>query len=337
MMRDDALSRAQAGDEVAFRQLTDDYRRELQHHCYRILGSAQDAEDALQETLVSAWRNLDRFEGRASLRTWLYRIATNRCLDMLRAGARRAPAWTPMTSEFPEPTRRLEVSWIEPYPDHLDEGPADDSSAPEARYDARESLELAFIIALQHLPPRQRAVFLLRDLLGFRAAEVADMLDTTEDSVTSALRRARSTIDERVPSGSREQTPLAGSAAERRLVSRFVDAFEAADVDRVIALLTEDASFSMPPEPLEYVGHEDVARILTNRFAWRGETRVRLVPTRANTQPAFGFYVEDPHTPIARAHGLVVLTLSGDRISAITRFLDNSVLPLFGLPRRLPD
>lgn len=336
-MTDELLVRAQAGDEFAFRELADTYRRQLHDHCYRLLGSVQDAEEALQDTLLSAWRNLDRFQRRSSVRTWLYRIATNRCLDMLRVGKRRPPSRTPMTGDLPEPTRRLEVSWVEPYPDSLAEDRPDESSAPDARYDARESLELAFIVALHHLPPRQRAVLLLRDVLSFRASEVAEMLDTTEDGVTSALRRARSTIRARAPRESQQQTPVAGSPAERELVARFVDAFQAGDVDEVVALLTEDATFSMPPEPLEYVGHEAVARILANRFAWRGDAHLRLVPTRANLQPAFGCYIQDPHTPIARAHGLLVLTLRAGRISAITRFLDNSVPPLFGLPRTLPD
>ncbi len=332
---DQTLARAQAGDQLAFRELTEPHRRELQLHCYRILGSLQDAEDALQETLVAAWRSLESFEGRSSLRAWLYRIATNRCLDMLRAGARRLPTPAPQESEFPEPTGRLEATWVEPYPDVLLDELPDESAPPEARYEVRESVELAFITALQNLPPRQRASLVLRDVLGFRSAEVAEMLETTEASVNSALQRARSTIDERMPAGRREAAPLPGSRRERELVARFANAFQEGDVQKVIALLTEDASFTMPPEPLEYQGHEAIARILANRFTWRGAARLRLVPTRANTQPAFGCYHQDPYAPVARAHGLLVLTLQGDRISAITRFLDNSILPSFGLPRTL--
>jgi RNA polymerase sigma-70 factor (TIGR02960 family) len=332
-------NRARAGDERAFRELIDPYRRELQLHCYRILGSVQDAEDAVQETLMAAWRSLDGFQARSSFRTWLYRIATNRCFDMLRVSARRPPlAASPalLASELPEPTDRLEASWVQPYPDVLLDELADDSTAPDARYDVRESVELAFIIALQHLPLRQRATLILRDVLGFRSAEVAELLQTTTASVNSALRRARAALDKRVPTGE-DRAPEPGGQRERDLVARFATAFQDGEVDKVIALLTADARFSMPPEPFEYRGLDAISRILTNRFTWRGEAHLRLVSTRANTQAAFGCYLQDPHTPIARAHGLLVLTLRGDRISGITRFLDNSILPAFGLPRTLTD
>jgi RNA polymerase sigma-70 factor (TIGR02960 family) len=332
------LSRARAGDEQAFRTLAEPYRRELHLHCYRILGSVQDAEDLVQETLLAAWRGLDRFEERASLRAWLYRIATNRCLNALRDSGRRprtAMATSDLLATLPEPTRRGEPLWLEPYPDVLLEGVADTAAGPEARYEATEAVGLAFLTALQRLPPLQRAVLVLRDVLGFRAAEVADMLQTTEAAVKAALQRARGAVDERLPAGRREHAPLPSSTVERELVTRFAEAFEEGDVGGIVALLTEDAIGTMPPEPAEYQGLVALAAFLEDRFRQRGDRRMRLVPTRANAQPAFGCYWQDPHTPIAHAHGLVVLTLEGDRIAAITRFVDNGVLPHFGLPRTL--
>ncbi|WP_236647399.1 MULTISPECIES: sigma-70 family RNA polymerase sigma factor [Micromonospora] len=333
-MTESALVRARAGDGEAFRELTEPYRREIQLHCYRILGSVQDAEDMVQETLLAAWRGLEGFEERASMRAWLYRIATNRCLNVLRDTGRRPqpPSGTPLVA--PEPTRRSEPTWFEPYPDALLEDLPDASPGPEARYESREALALAFVAGLQRLPPRQRAVLVLRDVLGFRAAEVADLLDSSEASVNSALQRARAALDGQLPAHDRDRAPLPRSPRERELVGRFVDAFESSDVDRLVALLTDDAWLTMPPEPLEYQGHAAIARFYLTRNWWGGQA-VRLVPTHANGQPAFGCYLQDPRSPIAHAYGLVVLTLEGDRISAITRFGDNSLLPLFGLPRTL--
>jgi RNA polymerase sigma-70 factor (TIGR02960 family) len=331
-----ALERARAGDEQAFRDLTDPFRRELQVHCYRILGTVQDAEDMLQETLVSAWRGLPRFEQRSSLRAWLYRIATNRCLNALRDSARheaRRPPDPPFAP--PEPTRIAEPTWLEPYPDALLEGVADTAPAPDARYEIKEAVALAFVVALQQLPPRQRAVLVLRDVLGFHTREVASMLDASEEAVKGALKRARATLEQRLPAGSRESAPRPGSPRERRLVQRFTEAFEADDVDGVVSLLTEEAWFTMPPAPLEYQGPETIAAFLRASMSWRAERRTRLVPTRANGQPAFGSYIPDATAPIAHAAGLIVLTLEGERISAITRFVDNSVLAHFGLPRTL--
>ena len=349
MVTETTLARARAGDGGAFRELTDPYRRELQLHCYRLLGSVQDAEDVLQETLLAAWRGLDRFEERASVRAWLYRIATNRCLNALRDSGRRPQqvAHPPgRRFEAPEPTRRTEPTWFEPYPDTLLEDLPDTSPGPEARYETRETLALAFVAGLQHLPPRQRAVLVLRDVLGFRAAEVADILDSSEVSVNSALQRSRAALDTRLPARDRELAPLPHSPRERELVGRFVDAFENADIERVVALLTDDAWLTMPPEPLEYQGHAAIARFFLDR-SWWGVQAVRLVPTRANNQPAFGYYLRDPVAPILHAHGLVVLTLAGGqreggqreggRISAITRFGDNSLFPHFGLPRTLRE
>jgi RNA polymerase sigma-70 factor (TIGR02960 family) len=329
----DLLARARAGDGEAFAQLVEPYRRELQVHYYRILSSVADAEDALQDALLSAWQGMARFEGRASVRTWLYRVATNRCLDTLRAAARRNPMNSPPPrGDPPEPTRLGEVLWLEPYPDVLLEGLSDSGPGPEAQYVARESISLAFITALQLLPPRQRAALILRDVLGFHAGEVAGILGTSEESVTSALKRARAALQRRYLPPGQPEPPPPGSAAEQDLVARLTRAFETADVAGIVALLTEDARLTMPPLPLEYQGRELAARFLT--AVGQGGTW-RLVPTRANGQPAFGFYARDPQTEVCHALGLLVLTLSGSRISAMTRF-DNSVLPRFGLPRTLP-
>jgi RNA polymerase sigma-70 factor (TIGR02960 family) len=330
------LMRAAQGDEEAFRELVDPHRRELQVHCYRILGSMQDAEDALQETLLAAWRALERFEERASLRAWLYRIATNRCLNALRDAGRRPPPALDLPFDTPEPTRVGEPTWLQPYPDVLLEGIIDGSPGPDARYETRETLELAFIAALQHLPPRQRAALVLRDVLGFHAAEVADMLDSSVDSVKSALKRARETLEQRLPPTDRDRPPLPNSPPERELVRRFADAFQTDDINGIVALLTEDAWLTMPPSTLEYQGRLVIASFLRENTNWRRGQRYRLVPTRANTQPAFGCYRTDPHAPIAHGTGLVVLTLEGERIAAITQFMDTSILSRFGLPRTLP-
>src|SRR5262245_39529185 len=255
---DDTLGRARAGDENAFRELVDPYRAELQLHCYRILGSLQDAEDQLQETLLAAWRGLDAFEGRASLRAWLYRIATNRCLNVLRDRSRRPQEVASMV-EPPEPTRLVEPLWLDPYPDALLEGLADTAPDPQARYETSESVGLAFVAALQHLPPRQRTALVLRDVLGFHTAEVAEMLDSSEASVKAALQRARTTLGERMPAGGRERAPLPRSARERELVGRFAAALEEGDADDVVSLLTDDAWLTMPPQPFEYQGRQAIA------------------------------------------------------------------------------
>jgi RNA polymerase sigma-70 factor (ECF subfamily) len=336
----DLLARARAGDGHAFGQLVDPYRRELQVHCYRILGSVQDAEDALQDTLLSAWQGLPGFEGRASVRTWLYRVATSRCLDALRSARRRPPASTvpagepPPGLEPPEPTRLGEVLWLEPYPDVLLDDLADSAPGPEARYEAAESISLAFVKALQLLPPRQRAALILRDVLGFHAREAALILGSSEESLTSALKRARAALERRQPAGSRELAPPPKSPAERGLVDRLTKAFQAADVDGIVALLTEDAWMTMPPLPLEYQGRELAGRFLA-ATAFRPGWTARLLETRANRQPAFGFYVRDSQTGDAHTVGLLVLTLSGTQICAMTRF-DAGTLPRFGLPLAIP-
>jgi RNA polymerase sigma-70 factor (TIGR02960 family) len=332
MVTEQAFARARAGDEDAFRELTDPYRRELQLHVYRIVGSAHDAEDLLQETLLAAWRGLERFEGRASLRAWLYRIATNRSLDALRANRRR-PEDVPRMTDVTEPTRRAEPLWLEPYPDVLFEGVADEAPGPGARYETREAIALAFVVGLQHLAPQQRAVLVLRDVLGFRAGEVAAMLDTTEPSVNSLLRRARAAFESRLPAAGRERAPLPDSRLERDIVGSFADAVENGDVDGIVALLTDDAWLTMPPLPWEYQGPAAIGVFLRDREAKRAAP-LRLVATRANGQPAFGAYLPSEHG--ARAHAVFVLTLEGDRISAITWFGDSGVFPRFGLPAVLP-
>jgi RNA polymerase sigma-70 factor (TIGR02960 family) len=319
----DHLQAARVGDERAFRALTDPYRRELQVHCYRMLGSVQDAEDMLQETLLAAWRGLDDFGERSSLRTWLYRIATNRCLNALRDKSRRPQS---------EQSRTIEPTWLEPYPDVLLEGLADTAPGPDARYETKEAVTLAFVAALQYLPPGQRAALVLRDVLGHRASEAAEMLATTETSINSALRRARATIDARLPDRGRATLPR--SPRESALVARYAEAFEHADIDRLVALLTDDALMTMPPQSVEVRGPAEIARFFLGR-GWWGVRKARLVPARANGQPAFALYLRDADAPIVRAHSLVVLTLERDGISRITRFGDLSLFARFALPLAL--
>jgi RNA polymerase sigma-70 factor (ECF subfamily) len=327
----DLIGKAQAGDGDAFGVLTRPHLRELQVHCYRMLGSLQDAEDALQDILLTAWQGFGGFEGRASLRTWLYRIATNRCLNTLRSASRRpAKAWDVPGVEPPEPTRLGEVTWLEPLPDSQLEDAID---VPHGRYERSESISLAFVTALQVLPPRQLAVLILRDVLGFHAKEVADMLDSTVESANSALKRARASLKRRPPRGiDREPPPAAGSAIENAIVARFASAYESADLDALVALLTDDVFMSMPPMLLEYEGRNLVTRFLAPLFG--SGRRFEMVPTRANGQPAFGAYVTGPDG-IRHGSGLIVLGLSGERIGALIRF-ESFLLPRFGLPLLFP-
>lgn len=325
-MTDTVLARARSGDSGAFAELTDPYRRELQMHCYRMLGSSQDAEDLLQETLLSAWQALDRFDGQ-SLRAWLYRIATNRCLNYLRDAARRPKAANMSESRFPfdQAIPSDDPWWVEPYPDAFVD---DVDLGPEARYDARESIALSFVAGLQRLPLQQRAALVLHDVLGFSASEVADMLESTPASVNSALQRARSRFPH--PEDP-DRVRVAHPGREAELIDRFVDAFQRGDLDGVVALLTDDAIFSMPPEPFEFHGPRVIAEFLRSLGFW-GQ-RLKLVPTRANNQPAYGYYLPDPNADVHRASGIMVLTLTTEGISAITRFGDRGLLARFGLPR----
>jgi RNA polymerase sigma-70 factor (ECF subfamily) len=298
-----------------------------------MLGCFQEAEDALQDTLLTAWQGLRGFEQRASLRTWLYRIATNRCLNVIRTANRRpAKAWNIPGIEPPEPTGLGEVPWLEPFPDsqHVHGFAAPYGS--EVRYEQTQSISLAFVTALQLLPPRQLAVLILRDVLGFEAKEVAGMLDSTVESANSALKRARASLKLRSPSSvGGEPPPVAGSPQEDAIVAKFVSAYEASDLDALVALLTDDVFMSMPPMPLEYEGRDVVARFLAIVFG--SGRKFTLVQTRANGQPAFGIYVPGPDG-IVRGTGLVALAIRGDRICAMIRF-ENHVLPFFGLPPSL--
>lgn len=324
------LELARGGDSAAFAELVSPHRRELQLHCYRLLGSTQDAEDAVQETLVAAWQGLAGFEGRSSVRTWLYRVATNRCLDARRAAGRRAPVMSGGGFERPEPNQLTEVFWLEPYPDALLDDVPLEAPGPEAVVEAREATSLAFVAAVQTLPPRQRAVLILRDVLGYRAVEVATMLDATEESVTSALKRARATMGQRASRGA--PPPVPGSAAEQQLVARFVDAFSRRDVSAMVELLTEDVLLSMPPMPFEYVGRDAAARFY-EQVVFAPGNPVRFVHTRANGQPAIALYAAEPDG-VWHSMGVLVLTCAGDQVCEVTRF-EPGVLDAFGLPRTL--
>ncbi|MFC6704243.1 sigma-70 family RNA polymerase sigma factor [Flexivirga alba] len=330
-MSAELLERARAGDREAFTALVEPHHRELHVHCYRMLGSVQDAEDVLQDTLLAAWLGLAGFEGRSSVRTWLYRIATNRCLNHLRS-AKRQPATTAaaMPVPAPEPTRLGEVPWLQPYPDVLLEELPDRVPGPEARYEAREAISLAFITAVQLLPPNQRAALLMRDVLGYRAKEAAELLDLTEDAVTNALKRARATLDAAQVAG--QPTPT-DESVEQVLLDRFVTAFSEHDVDGLVALMSDDVWVRMPPLPFEYRGTEAVHRFFTAIHPhWRQSDR--LVPVRANGQPAWGAYSRDRGTGIRHLTGLYVLGVDGGRICELTRF-ETTLAPYFGLPRTL--
>ena len=333
------LDAARAGDEDAFARLVEPNRRALHAHCYRMLGSVADAEDALQDALLNAWRGLAKFEGRSSLRSWLYAIATNACLRAIKRRPKRvlpidyAPAADPHDG-LAEPL--IESVWVEPYPDAavgLEDGPA----SPEARYEQRESVELAFVAALQHLPARQRAVLILRDVLGFSARETAATLETSPPAVDSALQRAHRAVDERLPE--RSQQAMLRSLDDqglREIVDRYVDAFERADVDAVVSMLAADGAFTMPPVPTWYRGHEAVAAFLSD-YVLAGDKRWRLVPARANGQLAFGNYRWDEARSIFEPRSLSVLTLGREGIAEITTFLGPEMMPRFGLPDEVPS
>jgi RNA polymerase sigma-70 factor, ECF subfamily len=308
--------------------LVEPHRAELRAYCYEMLGSPHDAEDAVQDTLLRAWRGLPRFEGRSSLRAWLYRIATNVCLDLI---ARRPKRVLPL--EHGPADDPGESAWVEPFADDPRSVHAG-KTTPEARYERREAVELAFIVALQHLPARQRAVLILREVLGFSAREVADMLDTTVGSVTNALRRARKAVAERLPEQSQQATlRLLGDERLRDLVERYMDAWERGDLEAIVSMLTEDARFSMPPEPTWYRGRDAIATFLADAAL---RDRWRFIPVRANGQVAFATYRWDAATARYRVTAVDVLTLRGTRVSAVTAFNTPALVAQFGLPDELP-
>ena len=324
------LQLARGGEQDAFAQLIAPYRSELHAHCYRMLASVHDAEDALQDTLLRAWRALAGFEGRSSLRSWLYTIATNACLRMIeRRGQRLLPIdhGPPGDPHEQLDARLAEQLWVEPFPDS-----ALPAATPEARYEQRESIELAFIAALQNLPARQRAVLILRDVLGFSAREVADTLDTSPPSVDSLLQRAHASVDKRLPAQSQQATLRAlGDAKLRALVGGYVDAWERGDVDAVVAMLAEDARIAMPPIPTWFDGRDAVATFLRTRVL-RGRRPPRLIPVRANGAPAFAQYAWDEQRGRYLAHAIMVLTIRGEEIAGLMAFLHDGVVEQFGLP-----
>jgi RNA polymerase sigma-70 factor (TIGR02960 family) len=316
-------------DERAFAERVGPHRAELRLHCYRMLGSFTDAEDVLQETLLAAWRGWDGFDGRSSLRTWLYRIATNRCLNWRRDAARRVPASPAPPFRPPEPTARGDVPWLQPFPDALLAEVPDAAPGPAARCQMREAVELAFVAGLQRLPPRQAAVLILRDVLGYPTAEVATLLGTTATVVKGALQRARATLA--VP-----QRPAAPSGSTPELAARFARAFAVRDIAALVALLTDDVWLAMPPAPHEYHGIPAVLGFLEVSTSWHPDRAVHLVPAAANGQPAYACYLSHPGAPSAEPAGLMVLTVRGDRIAGMTRFLDNESLVRAGLLRDAP-
>jgi RNA polymerase sigma-70 factor, ECF subfamily len=331
------LDAARAGDETAFRHIVEEHRAELHAHCYRMLGSVQDAEDALQDTLLRAWRSLSGFDGRSSLRTWLYRIATNVCFDAL---ARRRKRVLPVdygpAAQTDEPGEPLTESvWLEPYPDE-EIGVADGYAAPDARYEQREAVELAFIAALQHLSATQRAVLVLREVLGYSAREVSESLETSVASVNSALQRARKAVDERLPERS-QQTTLRSldDARTRKLVQAYIDAWASGEPKAVAALLARDASFSMPPWPAWWQGRETIAGFAKDAHEFCAESRA--IPIRANGQLAIAYYHLNAETGRYAATALDVLTLDGSLIKEITAFVNPDLFAAFGLPAELPD
>jgi RNA polymerase sigma-70 factor (ECF subfamily) len=327
------LDAARAGDESAFNRIVELHRAPLHAHCYRMLGSLHDAEDAFQETLVRAWRGLPEFGGRSALRTWLYRIATNVCIDALATRSKRGlpvehgPA-SERPDEFGEPL--VESVWVDPYPDEL-QGVGDGYAAPDARYEQREAVELAFIAALQHLSAMQRAVLILREVLGFSAREVSDSLETSVAAVNSALQRARKAVDERLPDRSQQATLRSlGDDRTRELVQAYIDAWGKGDVEAVAGLLTEDAVFSMPPWPSWWRGRDTIASFA--KSAYENCPESRAVPIRANGQVAIAYYNRDEKTGAFTAAAIDVIAVDGARIREITAFVTPALFPRFGLP-----
>lgn len=314
-----------------FPRLADPFRRELLAHCYRMLGSPHDAEDLVQETYLRAWRSYEAFEGRSSMRTWLHRIATNTCLDALKSRARR-PLPTGLGAPGSDPAddlvERAEVPWLEPIPDAM---VGADGADPAAIVTSRESIRLAFVAALQHLPPRQRAVLLLRDVLRWRAVEVAELMGTTTAAVNSAHQRARAQLKQVDPS---EDSVTEPDGPQRELLDRYVSAFERKDMTALVELFTEEAVWEMPPFTGWYQGPKDIGLLIEHRCP-AGPGDMRMVPARLNGQPAFGMYMrteDGSHAP----WNLQVLSLSGDRVAHVTAFFDHGLFSRFGLPERLP-
>jgi RNA polymerase sigma-70 factor (ECF subfamily) len=334
---DDALmALAKRGDGDAFERLAEPHRTELRLHCYRMLGSIHDAEDMVQETLLRAWRGIAAFEERASLRGWLYRIATNVCLDAIERRDRQRRVLPDLTGEpfdrMPDADGALDIAWLEPYPDAALVGVPDSAPTPDVRYELREAVQLAFIAAIQYLPPRQRAALLLRDVLGWSASEVAKLLDASVASVNGALQRARAVIDARLPS--RRQSLFTPTASQREVLDRYLHAWERADVDAFVALLREDVVLSMPPWPNWYRGRSAVGSV----FAWTarpgGNGPFRLLPTAANGQPAFAFYSRFGGD-VWRPHSIQVIELDGDSVASMTSFVTPTLFSAFGLSVRL--
>jgi RNA polymerase sigma-70 factor (ECF subfamily) len=325
------LDRARSGDEAAFAELVAPYQRELHVHCYRMLGSFDDADDALQETLLAGWRGLPTFQGKASLRTWLYRIATNTCLNLIRIASRRPQMTEPLPATAPPPSGSNEVTWLQPYPDILLDGLPAGDPGPEAQVERLEAVSLAFVTALQLLSPRARAVLILRDVLGFTARETAAILGGSEEAIAMTLSRARVSLREHQPSLNAAQP---GTAAEETMARRLAAALTAHDVETVVSLLAEDVRIAMPPLPAVWQGRDRAAAFMTE-VAFRLVPQARFVETRANRQPALAVYMRDEASGLWRASGLLVLTLRGGQIAGLTRFESHTLRP-FGLPRILP-
>jgi len=331
------VAAVQAGDEEAFAQLTERHRGELEVHCYRMLGSLEDAEDLVQEVLLRAWRKRATFEGRSTFRAWLYRIATNACLDLLDSRPRHvlAPQIVPAADPTVEPLPAADIPWLQPYPDHLLDAVAASDPGPAEAMVAKETIELAFLAAIQYLPPRQRAVLILRDALGWSANETASLVDASVPAVNSALQRARGTLKTHLPGGRLDWARTADpDEEERSLLRRYVDAWESADVAALVALLREDVRMTMPPLPTWFDGRDAVGEFLMRFPLAAGAAEHLHVPTRANRQPAFGVYLRRPGDSVFRPFAIEVLRVQDGLVADIHAFLFPQLFPSFGLAPR---